>query len=122
MSATAWRDHAGYPALRALQGTGLRDLAVTAGQGEGNGSADSVLLLVQEPAAKEAPGCSIVKVEVAIGAEVLARKELTVGLGNQLYELLVRELFKLLRRDRSPDSKFDRFHCSCAAEACLRIG
>ena len=68
------------------------------------------VLLVQEPATKEAPGCSIVKVEVAIGTEVFAREKFPMGLWYQPCELLVRELLELLRCDRSSDSKFDRFH------------
>ena len=72
----------------------------------------SLLSLIQKPATKEAPCCSIVKVEVAVGTEVLARKELSVGFGNQSDELLVRELVELLRRDGSPDSKLGVFHGS----------
>jgi hypothetical protein len=63
-----------------------------------NKEAQALLLLIQEPAPKEAPGCSIVKVEMAVGAEVFAGKELPVGLGDQPDKLLVGELFELFWR------------------------
>jgi hypothetical protein len=69
-------------------------------------------LLVQEPASKKAPRCSVVKVEVAVGTEVLARKKLPVRFGDQSDELLVRELLELFWCDGSPNAKLDGFHGS----------
>jgi hypothetical protein len=67
-------------------------------------------LLVEEAAAVEAPGRAVVEVEVPVGTEVLARKELAVGLGHQARELFLAQFVELLRRDRLPDSESARFH------------
>lgn len=67
-------------------------------------------LLIEKAAAKEAPGGSIVKVEVSVGAEVLAGKELSIRLGHQPNELFVGQLLELFWGDRASDSEFERFH------------
>jgi hypothetical protein len=57
-------------------------------------------LLVKETGLVEAPGTSVVQVEVAIGAEVLSGEELAVRAGHETRKLFVRELVELLGRNR----------------------
>src|SRR5881628_531421 len=57
-------------------------------------------LFVQHPASVEAVGRAIVVIEEAIGATVLAGKELAPSLRHEPLQLLVRQLVELLRRDR----------------------
>src|SRR6185369_13007415 len=67
-------------------------------------------LLVQKAAAIEAPGGAVVQVEVSVGAEVLAGKELPVGARDQPRELLVGQFVELVGCDRLADSEFACFH------------
>jgi hypothetical protein len=67
-------------------------------------------LAIEKATSKEAPGSSVVKVEVPVSAEVFAGEELAIGLGHQPNELLIVQLFELISCDRSPDPKFWRFH------------
>src|SRR5580765_6757599 len=105
------------PVERRVQGAQHRDahdirLAIVDGDGgdpvlEGIGEwcAQVVLLpgrsLVKKAGLVEAPGISVVQVEVAIRAEVLSGEELAVRPGNEARELFVGELVELFGRDRS---------------------
>ena len=57
-------------------------------------------LLVKEAGLVEAPGTSVVQVEVAIRAEVLSGEELAVGAGNETRKLFVCECVELFRGNR----------------------
>jgi hypothetical protein len=67
-------------------------------------------LLVEKITPVKTPGCSIMQIEVTIGTEVLAGKELAVRLGDEPDQLLIAELIELLGRDGFTDSGFERFH------------
>jgi hypothetical protein len=63
-------------------------------------------LLVKEVSFVEAPSSSVVQVEVAICAEVLAGKELAVRAGHQTRKLFVCEFVELFWGDRLPNPEF----------------
>ena len=58
---------------------------------------------VKEAGLVEAPGTSVVQVEVTIGAEVLSGEELPICAGHEARKLFVRELVELLGRNRLAD-------------------
>jgi hypothetical protein len=66
--------------------------------------------IVEKSALVKAPRSSVVQVEVAIGAEVLARKEFAVCARDETRKLLIRELFELIGGDRHTNPKSWRFH------------
>jgi hypothetical protein len=65
----------------------------------------SIELLIQQSRSVETPRRAIVKIEVAIGAEVLARKELSICAGHKVRQLLVGQRIELIRCDRLADSE-----------------
>jgi hypothetical protein len=68
--------------------------------------------IVEKSALVEAPGSTVVQVEVAISTEVLAGKELAVCAGDKTRKLLIRELFELIGGDRRTNPESWRFHGS----------
>ena len=60
-------------------------------------------LLVKEACFVEAPSSSVVQVEVAVCAEVLAGEELAVGAGHKTRKLFVCEFVELFGGDRLPN-------------------
>lgn len=61
--------------------------------------------VVDEASLEKTPRVAVVQVEAAVGAEVLARKELAVGARHQPLKLFVAQLVELFGRDRLADAQ-----------------
>jgi len=65
---------------------------------------------IEKTSLEETPRSAVVKIETAIGTEVLAREELAVWARHESRELLVAQVLELFRRDRLADSESSLFH------------
>jgi hypothetical protein len=68
-------------------------------------------LFVEKAASEEAPRSAVVQIEAAVGAEILARKELAVSARHEARELLVVQFVELFGADRLADPESSCFHC-----------